>query len=99
MYPKNIRGLCGTAYGIFGAIGGFIFPSFFEYLYEISPTMPFLGVTFVDIGSAVLCLILIMFGFGNPRPETNGDDKSNLSGSIHSDETEELSKTPILSNM
>ena len=70
MYPKNIRGLCLTAQTIFGAIGGFIFPSFFEYLYEKNPTLPFLGVTMIDLGMVVVCLVLFMFGFGNPRPES-----------------------------
>ena len=99
MYPKNIRSICMTACSIFGAIGGFIFPAYFEYLYEINPSMPFLGVTYFDTGSAILCLILFLFGFGNPRPETADDDDSNLSGSIHSEQTEELGKSPILSNM
>ena len=61
--------------------------------------MPFLGVTLFDLGSCVLCLICIMFGFGNPRPEADQDNESNLSGSIDSDNTEELGATPILSKM
>ena len=56
-------------------------------------------MTFIDIGSIFICLILFACGFGNPRKIDSQDDAdSNLSGSIGSQETEELGTTPILSN-
>lgn len=97
MYPKNIRGLCIMTANIISAIGGFVIPSFFEMLYEKDPSLPFLGVAISDLGSIVLCLIFFMFGFGNPITVNVEDDESNLSGSIHSENSEELANTPILS--
>ena len=97
LYPKNIRGMLLMMNNIFGVIGGFTFPSLFQFFYNYSPQTPFIGVTIIDICCIIICFIFFAFGFGKPRPEVSEDDDSNISGSIGS-ETEVLGNTPLMSH-
>ena len=92
-YPKQIRGMCRMIEYITMIIGGIIFPFYFEYLYNINPKMPFLGVTFMDAGTIVLSFVCFAAGFGKAIKNV-ADNDSNLSGSIvdQANEGEEIVK-------
>jgi MFS family permease len=88
MYPKNIRATCNMVSHIFIILPNFITPVFFRFLYHKNPKLPFLGVSIMDVIGMILCIISFLFGFGNLPKAANGDDESNLSGSIGSDSDE-----------
>ena len=78
-------------------IGFFFLPSFFQFLYNKNPRGPFIGVVLIDVAAAIFTIVVCCFGFGNLPKVADGDDESNLSGSIESDNDDDKKPTsPML---
>ena len=63
MYPKEIRGMCNSVNSLFGTVGMFLYLNYSQTLYSHGKGLPFIGVTILDFGTALLVVILTMIGY------------------------------------
>lgn len=75
MYPKDIRGMMNSFYGIFFSLTSFFYLVFCKWLFDKKPKLPFMGCAVVDIFIALVVIILVSMGrFGDIiKPEDLND--------------------------
>ena len=60
LYPRDIRAICKEAGAICGIIGGIIYTTYFNHLFQnYGPKAPFLGVSCSDTLIALIIIVLI----------------------------------------
>ena len=62
MFPKDIRGMLNSVIGVAGAISGWLYLIYCDYLFKKSARLPFLGISLSDIAITLLVIILVSSG-------------------------------------
>ena len=62
MFPKDIRGMLNSVYGMLFTIASFVYLTYIDWLFKKSARLPFLGVAITDVLIALLVIILSSTG-------------------------------------
>ena len=66
MYPKDIRGMCNSVYGVCFSLTSFVYLSFCNWLFDKKAKLPFMGCAVADVLIALVVVILVSAGkFGD----------------------------------